>query len=144
MRALKEAPPPRAGPTRRLAAPSRSRIKKGITFSRFETVPDAPVSSFDLTLPQGPHSVLAANGDLCASKTVTVNKKITRRVKGRTIHTTRKLRRTVTAPLLMPTTMTAQNGAVINQSTKVAVTGCSKAKAVNHAKGSTSRRRGHR
>src|SRR4029077_16167994 len=33
-------------------------IKKGITYSRFETVPDAPVSTFEAILPAGPHSAL--------------------------------------------------------------------------------------
>src|SRR5262249_26965174 len=30
-------------------------IKKGVTKSSFETVPDSPVESFELSLPQGPH-----------------------------------------------------------------------------------------
>src|SRR6185437_3880610 len=36
--------------------------KAGITSSTFHTVPDAPVGSFELTLPQGKYSALAANG----------------------------------------------------------------------------------
>jgi uncharacterized repeat protein (TIGR01451 family) len=70
--------------------------KVGITSSTFHTVPDAPVGSFELTLPQGPFSALAANGNLCKSM------------------------------LKMPTAFVAQNGATIKQSTPVGVTGCAK------------------
>ncbi|HEY5045926.1 MAG TPA: hypothetical protein VII53_08730 [Solirubrobacteraceae bacterium] len=76
--------------------------KAGITSTTFNTVPDAPISSFQLTLPEGPDSALAANGDLCTSK------------------------------LVMPTTIDAQNGKQITQQTKVAVTGCKPAIAVIH------------
>ncbi len=72
--------------------------KAGITSSTFHTIPDAPVGSFELNLPQGKYSALAANGNLCKSK------------------------------LAMPTAFTAQNGAEIHESTKIGVTGCSKAK----------------
>jgi hypothetical protein len=68
--------------------------KSGITSSTFATVPDAPVGSFELTLPQGPDSALAANGDLC------------------------------TSTLTMPTAFTAQNGAEIHESTPISVSGC--------------------
>ena len=71
-------------------------IKKGITYSMFETVPDAPISSFETILPEGPHSVLAAYGSLCSQT------------------------------LVMPTTIAGQNGAQVTQSTSVAVTGCGK------------------
>lgn len=71
-------------------------IKKGVTSSTFRTVPDAPVNTFDLVLPEGPHSVLAAFGNLCTSK------------------------------LKMPTQITGQNGAVVKQTTKIAATGCPK------------------
>ncbi|HEX5851802.1 MAG TPA: hypothetical protein VFY36_01800 [Solirubrobacteraceae bacterium] len=75
-----------------------TQIKKGITSSIFKAVPDAPISTFDLVLPQGPHSALAAFGSLCTSK------------------------------LNMPTVITGQNGAVIKQSTKIVAIGCSKHK----------------
>jgi hypothetical protein len=69
-------------------------IKGGVTTSTFATLPDVPVSSFSLTLPTGPHSLLTANGNVCAQ------------------------------PLAMPTTITGQNGARITQSTPIAVAGC--------------------
>ena len=120
-----------------------TQIKKGITYSRFETVPDAPVSSFDLTLPAGPHGVLTTDvpgRNLCTNtKTVTVTKRVTRRVHGHSRKVTVKARKVVAAPLLMPTTITAQNGAVLTQTTKIAVTGCVKHKAPKAKK--TSRRR---
>jgi hypothetical protein len=79
-------------------------IKKSITSSAFNAVPDAPISSFELNLPEGPHSGLTAvlpakaKGSLCGTS------------------------------LVMPTTLTGQNGAQIKQNTKIAVTGCAKAK----------------
>jgi hypothetical protein len=72
--------------------------KHGITSSTFKTVPDVPVNTFELYLPQGPNSALAANVNLC-------------KVKG---------------GLRMPTEFTAQNGAVMKQTTKIAVGGCAK------------------
>ncbi len=74
--------------------------KTGITSSTFKTVPDVPVGAFELTLPQGPFSALAANRNLCAGKGLT-----------------------------MPTEFLAQNGDLIRQSTKIQVTGCPKHKA---------------
>jgi hypothetical protein len=105
-------------------------IKKGITSSTFKSVPDAPISTFDLVLPEGPHSVLAANGNLCkTTKTVTVTKRVSRRVHGRVVHSLKKVKKSVAEPLVMPTTIAGQNGAVLQQTTNVAVTGCAKAKA---------------
>ncbi len=80
-------------------------IKKGVTSSTFASVPDVPIGAFTLTLPEGPHSGLAAvvpakaKGSLCGQK------------------------------LTMPFTITGQNGAVLNQNVKIAVTGCPRAKA---------------
>jgi hypothetical protein len=74
--------------------------KAGITSITLKTVPDAPVSSFELKTPKGPFSVLTSyvparkEFNLCGQK------------------------------LVMPTTMTAQNGAVLKQDTKIAITGC--------------------
>jgi hypothetical protein len=72
--------------------------KAGITSSTFKAVPDVPFESFELYLPEGPYSALAAPGSLCTSK------------------------------LAMPTAIVAQNGAEIHESTPIAVTGCTKAK----------------
>ena len=72
--------------------------KAGITSSTFKSIPDVPVNSFELYLPEGKYSALAANGNLCTKK------------------------------LLMPTLFTAQDGAQLKQDTPIAVTGCPKAK----------------
>jgi hypothetical protein len=86
--------------------------KAGITSSTFKTVPDAPVGTFELTLPQGPYSALAATGNFCKEK------------------------------LAMPTEFVGQNGALIKTTTKIAVTGCPKAK--HKAKKASKRHKGKR
>jgi hypothetical protein len=79
-------------------------IAKGITSSTFANAPDAPITSFELKLPEGPHSALATNlpakahGNLCGVK------------------------------LIMPTTLTGQNGVRIKQNTRISVSGCPKVK----------------
>jgi hypothetical protein len=69
-------------------------IKKGITTSTFAAVPDVPVSKFELNLPTGPNSALGNVESLCAK------------------------------PLYMPTTITAQSGAVIKQNTRMSIGSC--------------------
>jgi hypothetical protein len=75
-------------------------IKNGITSSTFKQVPDVPITSFDLNLPEGHFSALGANlpesakGSFCGQK------------------------------LVMPTSFTGQNGAVVHQNTPIAVQGC--------------------
>ncbi|HSZ68774.1 MAG TPA: hypothetical protein VK756_00270 [Solirubrobacteraceae bacterium] len=109
--------------------------KSGITSSTFKAVPDQPVTSFELTLPEGEHSALAADGDLCAlSRTVTSERKVSRRVAGKLRRVTVKTTRRVAASLAMPTIFVGQNGAEIHQRTPIGVTGCPKAKARRKAK----------
>jgi hypothetical protein len=105
--------------------------KAGITSSTFNAVPDAPVNNFELTLPRGKFSALTANNaNLCTNaKTIKVRKLVTRRVHGHIVHVRRTVTKSVAQPLLMPTALTAQNGAVLKQATKIAVTGCAKKKA---------------
>jgi hypothetical protein len=68
--------------------------KGGIISTTFKAVPDQPIGSFELTLPEGRYSALAALGNLCRHK------------------------------LVMPNEFLAQNGARIHERTKIAVTGC--------------------
>jgi hypothetical protein len=79
--------------------------KTNITSSTFKQIPDVPISLFELVLPQGKYSALAANLPLKAKKSFC----------GQTLN--------------MPTAFTGQNGAVIHQTTKITPTGCPKAKA---------------
>jgi hypothetical protein len=96
----------------------------------FNTIPDVPIDSLELYLPQGPHSLLSANTSLCAlSKTVTIKREITRRTGGHTVRRTVKVRERLPASLPMPTELVAQNGAVIDQNTKINVSGCAASKA---------------
>ena len=78
--------------------------KQGVTSSTFKTVPDAPVGTFELTLPAGPYSALTGLGNLCKQS------------------------------LTMPTEFVGQNGAEIHTTTKVAVSGCAKSRHVKHKK----------
>jgi hypothetical protein len=69
-------------------------IKNNITTTTFANDPDAPVSSVTVNLPTGTDSALGPYGDLCAKK------------------------------LVMPTTITAQNGKVFKKEVVISVVGC--------------------
>jgi hypothetical protein len=117
-----------------------TQIRKGITYSHFDTVPDAPVSSFELNLPEGRYSALAAITNLCKpTSTKTVKKRVvltrngkTVRRDGKVVYITHSVQEHVATALEMPTTITGQNGAVVTQTTKIAVTGCPTAKRAKH------------
>lgn len=82
-----------------------TQIKNGVTYSKFETAPDAPLTRFEAILPAGPHSALTAivpasqHYNLCNTK------------------------------LAMPTEIAGQNGALIKQTTAIVPTGCPRAAA---------------
>ncbi len=114
--------------------------KSGITSTTFKTVPDQPFSTFELVLPEGPYSALAANGNLCKPITTkTVKKRVTVRVKGHKKTVTRKVKETVPATLVMPNEFVAQNGAAIHEVTPISVTGC--AKTVHPKKGKAKKKK---
>jgi hypothetical protein len=69
-------------------------IAHGITYSKFETVPDAPISSFETTLPTGHHALLTAYGNICAKE------------------------------LIAPTTITSQSNLQVKQNTRITVAEC--------------------
>ncbi|HEY1687483.1 MAG TPA: NHL repeat-containing protein [Solirubrobacteraceae bacterium] len=78
--------------------------KSQVTTSTFPSIPDVPVESIDLRLPEGPHSALAANGSLCEK------------------------------PLYMPTELVGQNDDVVEQKTRIKVIGCKPTIRVVHHK----------
>ena len=89
--------------SRSISSARRSSARPGSPSSTFKTVPDQPFSSFELTLPEGKYSALAANGTLCGKK------------------------------LALPTEFVAQNGAEIHQTTPITVEGCSTSLSFTHS-----------
>jgi hypothetical protein len=127
-----------------------TQITKGVTYSHFETVPDEPFTSFEFNAPEGPYSIFGVNvpeGDnynLCQLRsTITTTKKVTKRIKGHNRKVTVKVKKAVAPTLLMPTSITAQNGAVMTQNTKIAITGCPVAKAAKK-KAKAAKKRGRK
>jgi hypothetical protein len=94
----------------KLVLDGKTDIKGELTYSRFESTPDAPFTVFETVLPAGPHGVLTPNVaeskrfNLCGEN------------------------------LEMPTTMIAQNGMRIEQETKVQVTGCAEVRSAKTSK----------
>jgi hypothetical protein len=88
-----------------LVLDGKTQIKNQVTYSKFESAPDAPFTVFETILPAGPHSALTTNVpekdkfNLCKSSPS------------------------------MPTEIVGQNGALIKQSTKITLQGCKKVKA---------------
>jgi hypothetical protein len=102
--------------------------KEGVTSSTFKALPDQPVTSFELTLPEGKFSALGTNKTLChPTKTVTTSKRVKVELHGRTKTVTRKTTKTEPEPLEMPTKFIGQNGTELSRQTPVTVTNCPKA-----------------
>jgi uncharacterized repeat protein (TIGR01451 family) len=116
---------------------------QGVTSTTFKTIPDEPVGSFQITIPQGKYSALVANANLCKlTRMIQVKKKEIRDVKGQRRRVTIKTSKHIAAKLVMPTLFIAQNGAVIHQSTAIRVTGCAKAKPAKKVKAKAKGKKG--
>lgn len=70
--------------------------RKGSISAAFRTLPDAPIDAFQLDIPRGPHSLLGATTNPCASR----------------------------LNLKLPYRLTSQNGKQINATARVIVSGC--------------------
>jgi len=94
----------------KLVLDGKTQIKNAITYSKFESTPDAPFTVFETVLPAGPRGVLTPNVaeskhfDLCGET------------------------------LQMPTTIVAQNRAVIERDTRIAIEGCGAVKSARAKK----------
>jgi hypothetical protein len=75
-------------------------IHGGVTYSKFETSPDAPFTKFETIFPAGPHSALTPS--VAENENYNLCKK----------------------SISLPTEITGQNGAFIKQTTPVSITGC--------------------
>jgi hypothetical protein len=90
----------------RLDLVGNTQVKGATVYTHFDAVPDAPISSFALNLPEGPHSALTSSTltSLCGQS------------------------------LVLPLSIEGQNGALVKQRPKVAVTGCKASHQMHQAK----------
>jgi len=86
-------------------------IRKGVTSESFRSLPDVPLSTFDLVLADGPHSLLGAN--------------LPAKAKGRMCRQS----------LAMPVAITGQNGAEIHEKVRIGVSGCPRSAKARNAGG---------
>jgi hypothetical protein len=69
-------------------------VSKNVIRAEFKALPDVPFSSFEIDLPEGPHSILGATGSLCVR------------------------------PVLMPYMIDGQDGRHLQKTVRVSVAGC--------------------
>jgi hypothetical protein len=100
--------------------------KTGVAHVAFNAIPDVPIRSLELYLPQGPHSLAGANTNLCKPTKTTTKHGIQRKHE----HTSKDTSKAGETPanLTMPSELLAQNGARIHQTTKIHVADCTSAK----------------
>ena len=87
----------------KLVVDGQTDIKDGVTYSKFETAPDAPFTTFETVLPAGPKSVLAVYDAANSNEPYDV----------------------CGAELTMPTEITSQSGTTLKLTTVISKTGCS-------------------
>ncbi|HUA10399.1 MAG TPA: hypothetical protein VMA83_00160 [Solirubrobacteraceae bacterium] len=88
-----------------LVLDGKTDIKEGITYSKFESTPDAPFTTFETELPAGRYSLLGTTPhDVCGKN------------------------------LFIPTKITGQNGAVVEQDTHVNIENCKPTITVLHTR----------
>ncbi len=104
--------------------------KAGIASVDLDGIPDLPIASLELYLPQGRHSVLGATTNLCMpAKMAPAKRNAPKGARGQSSRHALAARARVPASLIMPTELVAQNGLVIHRRTKIAVIGCAAGKA---------------
>ena len=117
---------------------------QGITSSTFKAIPDEPVGDFQLTIPQGKYSALAATANLCKlTRVIHVKQKEIRDVKGQRRRVTIKTSKRIPAKLVHADHLhRAKRRRRSTQNTPISVTGCPKAKlAKKHKKAKGKRKK---
>jgi hypothetical protein len=94
---------------------------KGTTHVAFKTIPDIPIDSFELYLPQSRHSLLGANTELCPQ--AKPEPSALRSDQHATTSRARGKKKTMQT-LLMATELVAQNGEIFHHSIPITVGGC--------------------
>jgi hypothetical protein len=94
----------------KLVVDGKTDIKNKVTYSKFETAPDAPFTTFESIFPAGPHSALAPN--VPESENFNLCKQT----------------------LTLPTEITAQDGAFMSRQTPIRVVGCQRVKSYRATK----------
>lgn len=130
-----------------LVLDGHTNIHNGITSSTFNTVPDAPVEKFEVNLPAGPDSAFTGYGNLCRpTRTVTGTVITLKRLGrgGRRVRVRRRVSQQLPTPLVVPATLGAQNGDVLEETLPLRASGCGEVHASKTKKAPRRKRPGAR